>query len=314
MKENIRSKELELAYDKIMAREDLQLLGPAGAGKSHLLQALRKKLEGRRLILSLGFEGVFEFEEFVFRLREELEKTSQQNQGLAYQMKRLNQEYPLHRIRESADLYAYIESLTGMFFNIGLDLVICLQNPEYSEVPDLSGKVLIDRFQKMARAANLQLLVLSEHAFLAKPKQLILKRVEASQIWDDPNPEREAVVSYGKGNIGFVKSVEDNISQNGHFNPEIFFKSHNVQFRMLRNRFTNLQWRLLRALAATDAVEQPHAFDFLVRHKLGAASSVERALQNLLDSNYISRSEEGYQLTDLMLHRWIQYVYFQKSL
>lgn len=314
MKDRIRESELQFAYDTLMARENLQFIGPAGSGKSYLLEALGQRLSGRRLLLKLSFAGLFEFEELVFRLRQGLEETCKQNAGLEYQVKRLHQEQAQHRTREKEDLLAYLESLTSLFFNIGLDLVISLVNPEFSEVPEMDGETLVKAFQKMARAANIQLLVLSENPYLPKKEQLRFKAPLAENIWAAVGPEQEKMLAYSKGNLGFLKAIEENIAQYGTFQPEPLFKSHEVQFRMLRHRFTDLQWRLLRALAADEQVSQPHAFDFLVRHKLGAASSVERALRNLLDTHYIYRTEEAYLLSDPLLHRWIQYVYFQKDL
>jgi hypothetical protein len=314
MKDRIRASELQIAYDRIMARENLQVTGPAGSGKTYLLAQLKQKLEGRRLILSLGFEGLFQFEELVFRLREGLEETCRQNAGLEYQVKRLNQEHPQHRIREKTDLLAYLENLTGLLFNVGLDLVISLINPEFSEVPEIDGRQLVDSFSNMARAANIQLLVLSEESFLPKKQHLALEIPALEEVWDAPTEQQASLLQYCKGNLAFLKALEANIKRHSEFKPDDFYKTYAVQFRMLRARFTDLQWRLLRALASEEMVSQPHAFDFLVRHKLGAASSVERALRNLLDSKYIYRNEEGYQLSDPILHRWIQYLYFQKGL
>ncbi|WP_421751513.1 hypothetical protein [Croceimicrobium sp.] len=314
MKDLVREKELQLAYDRIMARENLQIAGAPGMGKSYLLRALGQKLQGRRILLELNFTGVFQFEELVFRLHEGIEKTSAQHAGLEYQIKRLHQEHPPHRIRQAQDLLEYLKALTTMLFQAGQDVIISLEDPEYCEVQEIKPEELVKEFKKMSTAANIQLIILSEFPHLKTSEQIHLQKPEAQDIWTEATDNQRKLLDYSAGNLSFLKALIENMKQHqGNFEPEAFFKSHQNQFLMLRHRFTDLQWRLLRALASEEIVAQPHAFDFLVRHKLGAASSVERALRNLLDSAYILRDEQGYRIKDPLLHRWLQYLYYRKT-
>ncbi len=314
MKELVRKRELELAYDRIMARENMQILGESGSGKSFLLNALTKRLSGRRIIFTINFTGLYLFPELVYRIRQNFENAAHQNAGLEYQLRRLNQEHPSHRIQNAEGLFDYLKALMNLLFQGGQDIVICLEDPEFCEVEDISMEELLKQFRKMSKANNIQLLLLSKFAYLKPKETLELSAPLAEDLWQEPTEVEIEALRFSRGNLSFLKAVQDHIKQVGSFKPEIFFKTHHDQFLMLKGRFTNLQWRLLRALASEEEVGQPHAFDFLVKHNLGAASSVERALRNLLDSGFIIRKGDTYSLIDPLLHRWLQYLYYQKSL
>ncbi len=314
MRDLVRRQELEQAYDNIMVRENVQIIGQAGSGKSYLQRALSERLSGRRIIFKLNFTGLFQFPELVFRLRQCFESAGNQNAGLDYQMRRLHQEHPMHRIQNLKSLYEYLQALMNVLFQAGQDVVICLEDPEYCEVTEVQIEDLVSEFHKMSKAANIQLLLVSEKPFLKVKEQIILEAPEPSALWENFSEKEEQLWHYAKGNLAFLKALQEHLKSDSQFNAEAFFKPHHDYFLMLKGRFTDLQWRLLRALAATEQVEQPHAFDFLVAHKLGAASSVERALRNLLDTGFISRGKEAYQLKNPLLHRWLQHLYFHKSL
>lgn len=314
MNDLIRKKELESAYERIMSRENIALLGPSGAGKSYLFRALSQRLAGRRIIFHLDFAGLFQFPDLVHRIREGFEKAGNQNAGLEYQMRRLHQEHPSHRIQDQKGLFEYLQTLMNALFQGGQDVLICIEDPEYCEVADLDLDALIKAFQKMSTAANIQLLLISEKVYLSAQAQLELSTPEPEAIWSEVQEKEQQLMLYSKGNISFIKRLKEHFDESEHFDADRFFKSHHAHFLMLKNRFTDLQWRLLRALASEEQVEQPHAFDFLVKHRLGAASSVERALRNLLDSGFIMRNETAYMVKDPLLHRWLQFLYFKKGL
>lgn len=314
MKLLVRSQELESAYDKIMGRQSLQLAGPMGSGRSHLQQALSQRLSGRRIIIPLQFAGIFEFHHLVHHIRESFESAESQNAGLAYQLRRLHQEHPAHRIHKRQDLFDYLQALMNFLFQAGQDILICLEDPEFCEVADFELTELIKPFQKMRAAHNIQLLINSEEPIFKGEELFDLHPPQVEDIWAEASSENIACWHYSKGNLAFLKNLEEHIKQEGSFKAEEFFKPYQGPFTALKTRFTNLQWRLLRALASEESIEQPHAFDFLVAHKLGAASSVERALRNLLDTGFIERKEGAYTIKNPLLHRWLQYLYFQKSL
>ena len=76
-----------------------------------------------------------------------------------------------------------------------------------------------------------------------------------------------------------------------------------------RKRFTDLQWKLLLAIACEERVLHPHAFEFLINYRLGAASSVERALRNLSDTGIIQNTPEGWKVSDIRFQRWLVQLY-----
>lgn len=305
---------MESAYERIMARENIALLGPSGAGKSYLFRALAQRLSGRRIIFHLDFAGLFQFADLVHRVREGFERAGNQNAGLEYQIHRLHQEHPSHRIQDQKGLFDYLQTLMTALFQGGQDVLICIEDPEYCEVTDLDLQALIKAFQKMSTAANIQLLLVSEEAYLRPKAVLELNTPAPESIWAEVGETEERLMVYSKGNLSFLKRLMEHLEESRSFKADGFFKSHQAYFLMLKNRFTDLQWRLLRALASEEQVEQPHAFDFLVKHRLGAASSVERALRNLLDSGFIKRTESAYEIKDPLLHRWLQFLYFKKGL
>lgn len=314
MKEIVRKKELEDIYERILARENIQIIGQAGSGKSHLQAELSKRLKGRRIIFTLNFTGIYQFSELVFKIRSCFEGAGNQNAGLDYQMRRLHQEHPAHRIQNVKSLFDYLKDLMNVLFQAGQDVVLCLEDPEFCELDELPLDELLKQFQKMSTAVNIQLLVISEQAFLKSGEQIALLAPMPEAIWDSYGEEELNLLAYSKGNLSFLKALMLSVKEHQGFDANLFFKAHHDYFFMLKSRFTSLQWRLLRALALDEQVEQPHAFDFLVQHNLGAASSVERALRNLLDSGFILRTEEAYQIKNPLLHRWLQHLYFQKGL
>jgi DNA-binding MarR family transcriptional regulator len=70
---------------------------------------------------------------------------------------------------------------------------------------------------------------------------------------------------------------------------------------------TSLQFRLLRAIAVNDGIQNPTSSDFLSAYGLGAASSVSQALKSLQDKEFIDIDNEKYVLNDLFLNFWLRY-------
>lgn len=70
------------------------------------------------------------------------------------------------------------------------------------------------------------------------------------------------------------------------------------------------QWRVLRAIAREEKLYMPNAASFLYRHKLGAAASVKRAIESLIEQDMVSvvQDEERryFRLNDVFLMRWFQ--------
>jgi len=67
---------------------------------------------------------------------------------------------------------------------------------------------------------------------------------------------------------------------------------------------TDMQWKVLKAIAAEERVEQPNAKAFIQKYKLGAASSVNTALKMLLKTELVIQEDDAYLLQDVLLMRW----------
>ena len=82
-----------------------------------------------------------------------------------------------------------------------------------------------------------------------------------------------------------------------------------VIYFQYRNLLTTIQWNLLKAIAAEDAVYQPTSKDFINAHNLESASQVQKTLQSLLAKEMIYRdqNENGsfYRVYDCFLSRWL---------
>jgi hypothetical protein len=70
----------------------------------------------------------------------------------------------------------------------------------------------------------------------------------------------------------------------------------------MQQLFTTLQWQLLLAIAKEELVRNPLSQEFSQQHMLGAASSVNSALQALVKKEFVVQESDGYTL----LMRWLQ--------
>lgn len=73
------------------------------------------------------------------------------------------------------------------------------------------------------------------------------------------------------------------------------------------NLFTPLQFKILRAVAMNDGVQNPTSSEFLSAYDLGAASSVSLAVKSLSDKGFLDRVEGRYMLNDLFFNSWLKY-------
>ena len=69
---------------------------------------------------------------------------------------------------------------------------------------------------------------------------------------------------------------------------------------------TDNQLALMRAIAREGAVMYPNSGDFIKRHGLKAASSVNTALKSLLEKELIYKSGGGYRIYDRFMGLWLQ--------
>lgn len=73
------------------------------------------------------------------------------------------------------------------------------------------------------------------------------------------------------------------------------------------NLLTTMQYRVLRAVALNDGIDNPLSKEFLSKYDLGAASSVSQAIKSLSDKEFVFFSNNRYRLNDVFLAHWIIY-------
>ena len=91
---------------------------------------------------------------------------------------------------------------------------------------------------------------------------------------------------------------------------------HKVLFELLkerepvyynyRNLLTDQQFTLLKAIAKEGNVVQPTSSDFMSKYNLSAASTVQTALQALIDKELIYEEQAKYAINDVFLSRWLE--------
>lgn len=77
-------------------------------------------------------------------------------------------------------------------------------------------------------------------------------------------------------------------------------------YATLWESFTGNQRRLLAGIARATEPVQPFASEFLARHRLGSASSAQRAMESLLARDIVDRESGTYTILDRFFRLWIQ--------
>ena len=72
------------------------------------------------------------------------------------------------------------------------------------------------------------------------------------------------------------------------------------------HQLTVVQARLLSAIAKDGVVAEPLSGKFVHSHGLKSTSSVQRALQSLMDEEYVYQAENGYIVYDRFLGMWLR--------
>ena len=90
---------------------------------------------------------------------------------------------------------------------------------------------------------------------------------------------------------------------------EILKEQENI-FYQYRNLLTKLQWKLLKAIAKEDKVDQPTGIHFISKYNLGNASSVRRSLLSLIDKEMVfennTKDQTYYSVYNCFLSRWLE--------
>ncbi|OQA01621.1 MAG: Archaeal ATPase [Bacteroidetes bacterium ADurb.Bin408] len=71
---------------------------------------------------------------------------------------------------------------------------------------------------------------------------------------------------------------------------------------------TRMQWLVLKAVAMEEPLINPYAKEFISRHNLGAASTVNTSLKKLINSEIVVEDNSKYYVHDVALARWLQRV------
>jgi len=78
-------------------------------------------------------------------------------------------------------------------------------------------------------------------------------------------------------------------------------------FQGLWDMLTLKARQLLVALAKEEGSQvQLFSSDFLRKHNLGSASSIQRAITRLLEEEVLEKADGGYQFTDVFFKRWLK--------
>ena len=311
-----RIEDLSQLYDRVMLRTPVLVQAPDGMGKTFLLHQLIEKLQGRRVCFYISLRGYTSFSQFLQDWVQEFIRVSAHHSNLQYQLKRFLDEYGVQKLEHQGEIAQWCQSLTQMLGQVALDFLFLFDDLDEWEV-ETSPEGLFELFGILSQTRNIQLLFsvnpsLADQPPIANLELYKLRGLQQEDIWPQgASPEEQKAYEYSDGHSGMLLHILHYMQDS----PEAGKAANRLmqellpRFKLFKNRFTGLQWNLLRAIALEEKVAQPHAFDFLVKYRLGAASSVERALRNLIDSGMISRSEEGWQLTHVVHKRWLQWLY-----
>ncbi|MDE6271100.1 MAG: ATPase [Muribaculaceae bacterium] len=90
--------------------------------------------------------------------------------------------------------------------------------------------------------------------------------------------------------------------------------ANEIIYREILSNISTSQKTVLYALAAEKAAKNPLSSEFIRKNSLPSASSVQSALQKLTKSGLVSRTEDGYIITDSLLRIFINGLYGQSEL
>ncbi len=77
-------------------------------------------------------------------------------------------------------------------------------------------------------------------------------------------------------------------------------------FENIKQLLTDLQWKLLRAIAKEGKVKEINSNTFLSKYALGSSSSVNTAVKSLLKKELIYKENDHYFVYDLLFSKWLE--------
>ncbi len=307
-----RTQEISNLYDAVLTRENLLLLAPSGMGKTNLCKELIEKLEGRRICYYFSARGYVSLADFVQNFIQVLRENSVRFPNVDYNLRRFFQENINPDFSTSASTHQYLADLTTCLEQMAKDFLVVVEDiDEWEGEEDLASLIAV-----LSQSKNSQILLSSgkDIALNIALQPHRISPLNPSHIRPFLENEDTAVqlLLFTKGHTGFTLEMLNKKVALQHSlaaaTKEFMNQVHGA-FSTFQKRFTSLQWRLLKAIADEDIVAQPHSFDFLMKHRLGAASSVERALKNLSETDLIYKNEAGWQIRNVIFQRWLQWLY-----
>ena len=82
--------------------------------------------------------------------------------------------------------------------------------------------------------------------------------------------------------------------------------SNEIVYLHYRTILTDLQWKLLGAIAKEESVGMITSKDFIRLHNLSTPSSIQSAIEALVKKDFVSYENNRYFLSDIYLSRWLE--------
>lgn len=306
-----RKEEITTLYDEVMSRKSLFFHGPSGTGKTFLCHELMEKLRGRRVCFYLSVRAFGSLHQFLSKLHLAVKSTTRLHSNVEFQLRAFFDDNPVPETVNEKVFAQWTENLLVALQQVSQDFLFIVEDvDQYEGKEDLS-----QLFQHFFSSRNSQILFTSRlfsedyktEGFRLKsllPKQVTSPLVDESELSE--------LIEFTRGNTAFILELMQIMELNKcNFSKasQIALEAHQKVLYSLRHRFTDLQWNLIRAIAAEEIVEQPHSFKFLMKYQLGAASSIERALGNLTTTSVVHKNEYGYTVSNIVFLRWVQWLY-----
>jgi hypothetical protein len=97
------------------------------------------------------------------------------------------------------------------------------------------------------------------------------------------------------------------------YDYEIFFagivRQQEHYFITYRNLLSDIQWKVLQAVAAEGYVEKVQGKEWLMKHKLGTSSTIGAAVKVLTEREMLAKEAMGYRLMNPFLEYWFNSLY-----